>query len=90
MSKKGDTGKSSKTTQRAAMAFTRRTLLQSAAAGATLSLAAPFIAKRALSASGEVNVYAWSDYIWPEHIESFERLPALRSTSRSTAPTTKC
>ncbi len=68
MSRKNDTRKSSATTHRAAMAFTRRTLLQSAAAIATVGVAAPFIAKRALSASGEVNVYAWSDYIWPEHM----------------------
>ncbi len=60
MSQDNRTGNSSETTQRAAKTFTRRTLLQSAAAIATVSLAAPFIAKRALSASGEVNVYAWS------------------------------
>ena len=78
MSRKNDTGKSSATTQRAAKTFTRRTLLQSAAAIATTSLAVPFFAKRALSSSGEVNVYAWSDYIWPEHMESFEKKTGIK------------
>ena len=78
MSRKNDTGKSSATTQRAAMAFTRRTLLQSAAAIATVSVAAPFIAKRVLASSGEVNVYAWPDYIWPEHMESFEKKTGIK------------
>ncbi|RMD61344.1 MAG: extracellular solute-binding protein [Alphaproteobacteria bacterium] len=65
-------------TQRAAKAFTRRVLLQSAAAAGVLSVGAPWIAKRALSSSGEVNVYAWSDYIWPEMIEPFEKKTGIK------------
>ena len=78
MSRKNETGKSGATTQRAAMTFTRRTLLQSAAAIATTSLAVPFLTKRGWSSSGEVNVYAWSDYIWPEHMESFEKKTGVK------------
>lgn len=60
-------------TLRAAKAFSRRTLLQSAAAAGALTAGGPLMAKRALSSSGEVNVYAWSDYIWPDMIEAFEK-----------------
>ncbi|MHA1599710.1 MAG: extracellular solute-binding protein [Alphaproteobacteria bacterium] len=60
------------------MTFTRRTVLQSAVAGATIGLAAPFIAKRALSSSGEVNVYAWGDYIKPNIVEAFEKASGIK------------
>lgn len=48
----------------------RRTLKATAAAG--LVIAAPaIISRRALSSSGELNLYSWSDYVYPEMIESF-------------------
>ncbi len=78
MSAKNHKGRSSRATQRAAMAFTRRSLLQSAAAIATVSLAAPFIAKRALSASGQVNVFAWGDYVQPNIVEAFEKASGIK------------
>jgi spermidine/putrescine transport system substrate-binding protein len=70
--------KSSVATQRAARAFTRRTLLKGAGATATMAIAVPLFAKRGLATSGEVNVYAWADYIWPEHIESFENKTGIK------------
>jgi spermidine/putrescine transport system substrate-binding protein len=49
----------------------RRVLTTTAAAG--LGLAAPaIISRKALSSSGELNLYTWSDYVYPEMIESFE------------------
>ena len=58
MSKKTMDRSSSKT-QRAARAFTRRTLLQTAAATGAIVAAGPFIVSRkALSSSGEVRVYS--------------------------------
>jgi spermidine/putrescine transport system substrate-binding protein len=48
----------------------RRTLRGAAATG--LALAAPaIVSRRALSSSGELNLYSWSDYVYPEMIDSF-------------------
>lgn len=68
---------SSRATQRAAIAFTRRNLLQASAAGAAIA-AAPAFVRDARSSSGEVNVYSWSDYIWPDMIESFEAATGIK------------
>ena len=51
---------SSRATQLAAKSFTRRTLLQGAAAAATLAAAGPLIVRNARAASGELRVFAWS------------------------------
>jgi len=49
----------------------RRVLQTSAAVG--LGVAAPaIISRKALSSSGELNLYSWSDYVYPEMIEAFE------------------
>ena len=72
MSQRNESRTSSAATQRAAFAFTRRTLLKSAAATASLSIAAPLVAKRALSSSGEVNVYAWDEYVSQDMVSKFE------------------
>ncbi len=78
MNNKSKVRNESAKTQRAAKAFTRRTVLKSAAATVALAGAAPLFVKGSLASSGEVNVYAWSDYIWPEMIESFESKTGIK------------
>ena len=55
------------------MNISRRTLLKSSAAASTV-LAAPAILKAsdALASSGQVNVFAWGDYIQQNMIDKFE------------------
>lgn len=50
---------------------TRRTVLKGAAATGAALAAPAIISPRALSSSGELNLYTWSDYVYPEMIESF-------------------
>ena len=59
-------------TQAAARAFTRRNLLQWSAAGATALAAGPFISRQALSSSGSLTWFTWSDYSTPELVSAFE------------------
>ncbi len=55
----------------------RRMLGTTAAAG--IGIAAPaIISKKALSSSGELNLYTWSDYVYPEMIESFEAATGIK------------
>lgn len=55
----------------------RRVLTTTAAAG--VGLAAPaIISRKALSSSGELNLYTWSDYVYPEMIESFEGATGIK------------
>ena len=68
---------SSSKTQIAARAFTRRTILRSAAAG-SVAATLPFIARTSLAASGEVNVFAWGDYIQDNIIEAFETQSGIK------------
>ena len=70
---------SSQATQRAARAFTRRTLLKGAAAAGALSAAGPFIVRNARAASGEVKLFAWSGYISPEMIADFEKKTGIKA-----------
>ena len=56
----------------AAAAFNRRTLLKSAAAVGLVAGAGPLISRRALAASGEVRVFAWSAHFTPELLKKFE------------------
>ena len=69
---------SSRATQLAAKSFTRRTLLQGAAATATLAAAGPFIVRNARAASGELRVFAWSGYISPEMLADFEKKTGIK------------
>lgn len=63
----------------AARSFTRRTLLKSAAAGGAIAAAAPFILpKSALSSSGEVDVYAWGEYISEDMQKTFEEKTGIK------------
>ena len=61
------------------MTITRRQLLKGTAAAGTV-LAAPAIlrAKDALASSGEVNVFAWGDYIQRNQIDAFEADSGVR------------
>ncbi|MFW5680484.1 MAG: extracellular solute-binding protein [Pseudomonadota bacterium] len=52
--------------------LTRRRALKTAALATTAVAAPAIISPRALSSSGELNLYTWSDYVYPEMIESFE------------------
>lgn len=58
--------------------FTRRQLLKSAAAGAALAAAPAIVSRQALASSGELNLYSWSDYVYPEMIESFEKATGIK------------
>lgn len=58
-------------TQRAAARFSRRTVVKGAAAGVAAA-AAPAYIKTALSSSGEVNIYAWDEYVSEDMVKTFE------------------
>jgi len=62
---------SNRMTQIAVKKFNRRALLKAVAAGG-VAATMPFIIRQSLAASGEVNVFAWGDYIKPNIIEAFE------------------
>jgi len=64
--------RSSAATQRAAKSFTRRTVLKSAAAVGTVAAMGPWIVKDAFSSSGELRLFSWGDYIYPEMVADFE------------------
>jgi spermidine/putrescine transport system substrate-binding protein len=62
----------------AARDFTRRTILKGAAAGVALA-AGPFvISRQALSASGEINILMWSDYLPSDFIAEFEKSSGIK------------
>lgn len=63
--------KNSNATQRAAARFSRRTVVKGAAAGVAAA-AAPAYVKSALSSSGEVNIYAWDEYVSEDMVKTFE------------------
>ncbi|HSK38687.1 MAG TPA: extracellular solute-binding protein, partial [Arenibaculum sp.] len=64
---------SSRATQAAAKAFTRRTLLKSAAAAGALTAAGPWYVKRSLASSGEVRIFAWAGYFDDDVLARFEQ-----------------
>ena len=71
--KRINTESSSTKTLQAARKFNRRTVLKGAsAAGASIALA-PLFATTGLASSGQVNVFAWGDYIQPNIIEAFKK-----------------
>jgi len=73
--------RSSLKTQRAARTFTRRTLLQTAAATGAIAAAGPFIVSRkALSSSGEVKVFAWAGYFSDTMMADFEKKTGIKGT----------
>src|SRR4051812_14475403 len=70
---------SSIATQRAAYAFTRRTLLKGAAAGALLATAGPWIVRDARSASGEVRIMGWAGYDFAKIKAGFEKATGIKA-----------
>lgn len=56
-----------------ATAVSRRQILKGAAAAGIVSVVGPFISRSALASSGEVNVFAWGDYVKPNIIAAFEK-----------------
>ncbi len=58
--------------------FTRRRALKTAALASTAVAAPAIVSSRALSSSGELNLYTWSDYVYPEMIESFTGATGIR------------
>lgn len=59
-------------TQRAAKSFTRRVLLQSAAAIGAVAATGPFVLREGRAASGTVKVFSWAGYISPEMLADFK------------------
>jgi len=57
--------------------FNRRALLKAVAAGG-VAATMPFIIRQSLASSGEVNVFAWGDYIKPNIIEAFEKKTGIK------------
>jgi len=69
---------SSRATQLAARSFTRRTLLQGAAAAGVMAAAGPFFVRNARAASGEVRIFAWAGYVSPEMLADFEKKTGIK------------
>lgn len=72
MSNKANIAESVKT-QLAAKSFTRRTLLRSAAALGGAAAAAPLFSRSGLASSGEVDIYAWGEYVSEDMIAEFKK-----------------
>ncbi len=62
----------------AARKFTRRSLLRTGAAVGALAAAGPFFIRSSLASSGEVNVFAWGDYVQPNIIKAFEKASGIK------------
>lgn len=69
---------SSSATLAAAREFRRRTLLRAALYGGAALSVGPFVARSALSSSGEVNVFAWGDYVQDNIKRAFEDETGIR------------
>ncbi len=52
--------------------ITRRKLLKGAATPGAIAAGAPFMIRKSLASSGEVNVFAWGDYIQDNMKQAFE------------------
>lgn len=63
--------KGSIATQRAARAFTRRSLMKTAAASGAAAFMMPAIVKDAFSSSGELDVIVWTNYLTENFLEKF-------------------
>ena len=61
----------------AAKNFSRRTLFKGAAAG-VIAAATPFIIRRSLASFGEINVFAWGDYIQDNIKDAFEKKTGIK------------
>jgi len=65
-------------TMRAAKAFTRRTLLKTAAATGAVAAAGPWIVQDAFSSSGELNAIVWSNYLTKEFLAEFTKKSGIK------------
>ncbi|MHA6645923.1 extracellular solute-binding protein [Mesorhizobium sp. A623] len=65
-------------TQIAAKDFNRRTLINGVVASGALAAASPFFIRKSLASSGEVNVFAWGDYVQANMIEAFEKETGIK------------
>lgn len=68
----------SSSSQITANKFNRRTLLKGAVAGGAIAATSPFYIRRSLASSGEVNVFAWGDYVQKNMIEAFEKKTGIK------------
>ena len=62
----------------AAKEFSRRTLLKGAAAAGGIAATMPFIIRRSLASSGEINVFAWGDYVQDNIKDAFEKETGIK------------
>lgn len=63
----------------AASALSRRSVLKAGAAGMSLAVASPFVARQALGASsGEVRVFAWAGYISDDMLADFQKKTGIK------------
>lgn len=56
----------------------RRTVLKGVAAGAAVLAAPAIISRDVLASSGELNLYTWSDYVYPDMVRSFEQATGIK------------
>ncbi|WP_031387573.1 extracellular solute-binding protein [Desulfonatronum thiodismutans] len=57
---------------------TRRQFIQYVAAGALATAAPAFISRDVLASTGQLNLYSWSDYVYPEMIDSFQKATGIK------------
>jgi spermidine/putrescine transport system substrate-binding protein len=69
---------STRATLLAARGFRRRTLLKSALYGGAFLSAGPFVMRHARGSQGELDLYTWSDYVYPEMIDAFLEQTGIR------------
>ncbi len=58
--------------------FSRRSLLRGVAAAGGMAAATPFSIRRSLASSGEINVFAWGDYIQDNIKNAFEKKTGIK------------
>lgn len=58
--------------------ISRRRFLQATAAAGAVAAVGPWIVRDVRASSGEVNVYAWSDYFYPEMLEDFQNKTGIK------------
>ena len=70
---------SSRQTQLAAKAFTRRTVLRAGAAAGALAATGPWYVRNALASSGEVRIFAWAGYFADDMLAQFEKDTGIKA-----------
>jgi spermidine/putrescine transport system substrate-binding protein len=65
-------------TARSKKGFTRRDFIKTAAAAGVAASVGPWFIKDALSSSGELKLFTWSDYSKPEVIAAFEKATGIK------------